>query len=153
LIYDDINRKLRAAGHKVTPQRLAIINAVLESGELLTPSALYQKVKHTSPQVGEVTVYRTLDILSKLGLVCMVHTGENEHSYIGRPAEHHDHLICSACGKVVNFTGCNVSGLEKRLSSQTGFTIQEHRLDFYGKCSDCRKPKSSPKKPLHKSIC
>jgi Fur family ferric uptake transcriptional regulator len=137
MVLDDIRVRLRQSGHKVTPQRIAIIKIVIESQELLTPSALYEKVRLVDPEVGEVTVYRTLNILSELGLVCMVHTGENTHSYIGRPPEHHDHLICSDCGKVINFTGCNISKLETRLASETGFTIQEHRLDFYGKCREC----------------
>jgi Fur family transcriptional regulator, ferric uptake regulator len=139
MVMDEITTRLRQSGHKVTPQRTAIIKIVLESTELLTPSALYKKVHRVDPEVGEVTVYRTLDILSELGLVCMVHTSENAHSYIGRPSEHHDHLICSECGKVVNFTDCNVSSLEKRLISETGFIINNHRLDFYGKCRECRK--------------
>jgi Fur family transcriptional regulator, ferric uptake regulator len=134
---DQAVSRLRLAGHKVTPQRVAIIKIVLESTELLTPSALYDKVSQANPEIGEVTVYRTLNILSELGLVCMVHTGENTHSYIRRPPGHHDHLVCTECGKVVNFTNCNTSELEKRLTSETGFIIQKHRLDLYGKCREC----------------
>jgi Fur family transcriptional regulator, ferric uptake regulator len=135
---DEIIANLRRSGYKITPQRIAIIKTVIESSELLTPSALYEKVRHSDPEVGEVTVYRTLNMLVELGLVCMVHTGENTHSYIGRPHGHHDHLICSECGQVVNFTRCNLSRLEDRLKSETGFSIQEHRLDFYGRCQECK---------------
>jgi Fur family ferric uptake transcriptional regulator len=130
-------KQLRQAGHKVTPQRTAIRKAVLGSKEHLTPSAIYELVHQKHPDVGEVTVYRTLNILSDLGLVCVVHTGDNEHSYISRPSEHHDHLICSGCGKVINFMGCNLPELEQRLMSENNFIITEHRLDFYGKCSEC----------------
>ncbi len=135
----EIIAQLRDNGHKVTPQRIAIIKTVLESPELLTPSALYEKVKKADPGVGAVTVYRTLNILEELGLVCVVHTGDNTHSYIGCPAEHHDHLICADCGKVINFTQCNLGLLEKRLIAETGFAISEHRLDFYGRCEKCGK--------------
>jgi Fur family ferric uptake transcriptional regulator len=124
-------------GHKVTPQRLVIIKTVTESVEMLTPSALYEKVKAIDPEVGEVTVYRTLNILEDLGLVCTVHTENNIHSYIGCPSEHHDHLICSDCGKVVNFTNCNLNMLSKRLSVETGFDITDHRLEFHGRCEKC----------------
>jgi Fur family transcriptional regulator, ferric uptake regulator len=134
---DDIAARLRQSGHKVTPQRIAIVKVFMESNEHLTPAALYEKVHREQPEVGEVTVYRTLNILSGLGLVCMVHTDENTHGYISRPPEHHDHLICSECGKVINFTGCNMSELEKRLEAEKGFSIREHRLDFYGKCREC----------------
>jgi Fur family ferric uptake transcriptional regulator len=134
---EDIIARLRQSGYKITPQRVAIIKTVVESSELLTPAAIYEKVHQAHPEVGEVTVYRTLNILSELRLVCIVHTGENIQSYISRPSGHHDHLICSKCGKVVNFTGCTLSNLEKRLISETGFKIDEHRLDFFGECSEC----------------
>jgi Fur family ferric uptake transcriptional regulator len=121
----------------MTPQRMAIIKLVMASEEHLTPSALYEKVHQVAPEVGEVTVYRTLNILSELGLVCVVHAGGGAPSYISSPSGHHGHLICSACGRVIDFRNCNVSALEKRLVSETGFAIREHRLDFYGECREC----------------
>jgi Fe2+ or Zn2+ uptake regulation protein len=139
MVLTEVEDLLRKSGHKITSQRLAIIKIVMESQELLSPAALYTRVQQIDPEVGEVTVYRTLNILSELGLVCIVHTGENTHSYISCPPEHHDHLICSRCGKVVDFMNCNVSDLEKRLMSETGFAIKEHRLDFYGTCRQCKK--------------
>jgi Fur family transcriptional regulator, ferric uptake regulator len=137
MVYSEAAALLKRSGHKLTPQRLAIIKIVMESRELLSPAVLYEKVRQIDPEVGEVTVYRTLNILTELGLVCIVHTGENTHSYISRPPEHHDHLICSKCGKVIDFMDCNVTDLEQRLMSKTGFTIREHRLDFYGECRHC----------------
>jgi Fe2+ or Zn2+ uptake regulation protein len=129
--------QLRKNGHKVTPQRTVIIQTVLESSELLTPAALYEKVKKTDPGIGEVTVYRTLNILQSMGMVCVIQTEDNTHSYIGCPPVHHDHLVCSDCGKVINFTHCNLGLLEKRLAAETGFNIADHRLDFYGRCGEC----------------
>jgi Fur family transcriptional regulator, ferric uptake regulator len=137
MVTSEIKRRLRQSGHKATPQRVAIIKVVMESTEHLTPSAIYEKVRKVDPEVGEVTVYRTLNILEELGLVCVVYAGGNIQSYIARPAEHHDHLICSECSKVINFTECNLPGLERRLTSETGFIIEEHRLDFYGQCQEC----------------
>jgi Fur family ferric uptake transcriptional regulator len=139
MLNEEIISHLRKSGHKVTPQRILIINTVNASKELLTPSALYEKVRKIDPEMGEVTVYRTLNILSELGLICMLHTGENTHSYISRPVEHHGHIICIQCGKVIDFANCNVGELEKSLIAETGFDIMEHRLDFYGKCKDCVK--------------
>jgi Fur family transcriptional regulator, ferric uptake regulator len=138
MVSSEIADLLRKSGHKATPQRMAIINVVLESKELLSPAALFEKVRRVDPEVGEVTIYRTLNILFELGLVCMVHTGENTHSYISRPPEHHGHVICSGCGKVVDFLNCDLSELEQKLMNDTGFAIKEHRLDFYGICSQCR---------------
>jgi hypothetical protein len=74
-----------------------------------------------------VTVYRTLDILSELGLICEVHSGGNCRSYLmRRPQEHHHHLICADCGTVADFTDCDLSELEQRLSLETGFEIKGH---------------------------
>jgi Fur family transcriptional regulator, ferric uptake regulator len=139
----EITKRLHKAGHKVTPQRLTIISVILESAELLTPAAVFKKVQAKDSQIGEVTVYRTLNILAETGLVCVLHTDGNVQSYIGRPTEHHDHLICSGCGKVVNFTDCNILDLEKRLKTETGFNIREHRLDIYGTCGQCSTKKSN----------
>jgi Fur family transcriptional regulator, ferric uptake regulator len=139
----EIIKRLHKAGHKVTPQRLTIISVILESTELLTPAAVFKIVQMKDSQIGEVTVYRTLNILAETDLVCVLHTDGNVQSYIGRPAEHHDHLICSGCGKVVNFTDCNILDLEKRLKTETGFDIREHRLDFYGTCGNCSKKRPS----------
>ena len=119
-----ITERLRHEGHKVTLQRSIIIKLIAESQEHLTPSAIYKKVHELSPDIGEVTVYRTLNILFELGIVCSVHTGHNTQSYIGSPSEHHGHLICQRCGKVINFTGCDLAKLEKRLISETGFIIK-----------------------------
>jgi Fur family ferric uptake transcriptional regulator len=137
MLLDDVKKQLRQSGHKITPQRLTIIKVVLNSTEHLTPSVIYEKAHQIDAKIGEVTVYRTLNILSELGLVCLLHTADNTHSYVASPTGHHGHIICSQCGKVVNFMNCNLQGLEKRLSSETGFDINEHHLDFYGKCQEC----------------
>ena len=139
MLLDDIIIRLRRSGYKVTPQRVTIIKVIIGSNEHLTPAELWEKARQVDPEIGEVTVYRTLNILSKLGLVCEIHLGENTPSYIGSPIGHHDHLICLECGKVINFTNCGVSKVSTQLKSETGFTIQQHRLDFYGKCRECGK--------------
>ena len=131
--------RLKEFGYKATPQRVAVLRAVANSREHLTPFALYQKVRHEQPRIGLVTVYRTLNILGELGLVCEVRAGENVRSYVVSPLEHHGHLICSECDRVVDFTDCNLDALEQRLARETGFAIEDHRLEFFGYCQDCQK--------------
>jgi Fur family ferric uptake transcriptional regulator len=131
--------RLRRHGYKATPQRLAVLKAISRSQERLTPLAIYHKVRQEHPRIGLVTVYRTLNILTELGLICEVRTGEDTRSYVGSPPQHHDHLICSDCGKVVDFTGCNVAALEDRLVKETGFAIEAHHLEFVGHCRNCQR--------------
>ena len=133
-----ITNTLRRHGYKLTPQRRAVIGTIASSPDHLTPAAIYEKVYQERPDVGLVTIYRTLEILAKLGLICELHTGGSGRSYtIGAP-EHHHHLICSSCGEVVDFSGYDLSPLEERLSRETGFEIEEHLLEFIGRCQNCK---------------
>ena len=129
---------LRQHGYKLTPQRRVVIQTITSSQDHLTPTALYEKLHQDHPHIGLVTIYRTLDILAQLNLICELHVGGSCHSYtIGAP-EHHHHLICSNCGKVIAFTGSDLSKLEQRLSQETGFEIEDHLLEFIGLCQACQ---------------
>jgi Fur family ferric uptake transcriptional regulator len=130
---------LRRHGYKLTSQRRKVINAIALSHEHLTPAALYEMLHQPYPDLGRVTIYRTLDILTKLGLICEVHT-EGSRSYLLREhSEHHHHLLCSDCGAVVGFTGCDLTRLEREVSQKTGFVIDRHLLEFSGRCPECRR--------------
>lgn len=114
---------LKHHGYKLTPQRRAIISAIASSPN--------------HPAVGLATVYRTLEILAKLELICELHAGGGR-SYTTTTPGHHHHLICAQCGEVIDFSGYHLAELEKRLSHQTGFEIEGHLLEFTGRCQHCR---------------
>ena len=130
---------LRQRGYKLTPQRRAVIGAIAISRDHVTPAEIHDRVRPEHPGIGLVTVYRTLDILAGLGLICEVHSGGNCRSYLmRRPSEHHHHLICSDCGTVADFTECDLSELQNKLSVRTGFAIDGHLLEFSGRCRGCQ---------------
>ena len=130
---------LRHRGYRLTPQRRAVLEVIAGTDEHLTPADIFQRVRGEHRGIGLVTVYRTLDILSELGLICELRTEDGGRSYLlTRPSEHHHHLICSNCGKVVDFTGCQLGELERRLSQETGFQIDRHLLEFTGCCPGCQ---------------
>ena len=134
-----IEAVLKRRGYKITLQRRTIIKAIIHSHEHLTPAAIHERIRREHPGIGLVTVYRTLEILAGLGLICEMHAGGNCRSYlIRRPAEHHHHLICSDCGTVIDFTDCGLGELERRLSRETRFKINGHLLEFVGLCRNCR---------------
>ena len=129
---------LREHGYKLTPQRHIVLKVIASSNDLLTPDAIHEKSRLEDPHIGRVTVYRTLEVLSKLSLVCRVHTEGRCRSYMmKRPTEHHHHLVCSGCGKVIDFTNCSLADVERKLSQESGFEIKGHLLEFYGLCHDC----------------
>ena len=138
-----IEIELRKSGFKITPQRRTIIGASIHSHEHLTPAAIHERVRQEHPGIGLVTIYRTIEMLAELGLICETHAGGSCRSYLmRRPSEHHHHLICSDCGKVIDFTACDLGGLERRLSEETRFKISGHLLEFLGQCRQCRREKA-----------
>ena len=131
---------LKQHHYKLTPQRRAVLRVFGSSQEHLTPAEIYEKVQPECPGIGLVTIYRLLQILTELGLICEVHSGDNCGRYlIRRQTVHHHHLICSACGTVVDFTDCDLSELEQRLSRDTRFEMEGHLLEFYGRCRNCQR--------------
>ncbi len=141
MVFDEkrIVSALRKNGYKVTPQRSIIIGVITGSQEHLTPAALHERVLHEGSSIGLVTIYRTIEILTELGFICEMHTGGSCRSYLmRRPAEHHHHLICSDCGKVIDFTDCHLDKLEHRLAQENSFKINSHLLEFLGQCCECR---------------
>ncbi len=130
---------LRTYGYRLTPQRHAVLKAIASSGEHLTPEAILEKARAVQPQIGRVTIYRTLDILGQLGLVCRVHAPDGCRGYMmTRPTGHHHHLVCVGCGRTVDFADCSLSELERRLVKETGFVTTGHLLEVYGMCPDCQ---------------
>lgn len=130
---------LREHGYKLTPQRHAVLKVIASSHDHLTPEAIHSKTLLDNPNIGLVTIYRTLELLSELNLVCRVHAPNGCRSYMmRRPTEHHHHLVCSRCNRVVDFAGCDLADLEQKLSQETGFAVNGHLLELYGLCPDCR---------------
>jgi Fur family ferric uptake transcriptional regulator len=131
-------KKLRGSGHKATPQRLSILKVIAEMRSQFTPQELYLRLQKLHPDIGLVTVYRTLKLLAENGLVCRMGYSGRSQSYAHRPDEHHHHLVCSGCDKIIDVSSCGLSELEKQLSQDTGFAISDHRLEFVGLCRECQ---------------
>jgi Fur family transcriptional regulator, ferric uptake regulator len=131
---------LRENGYKLTPQRHVLLKVIASHHDHLSPDALFEIARQDYPNIGRVTIYRTLELLNKLNLVCRVHAPDGCRRYMmRRPTEHHHHLVCSGCGQAIDFSDCDLSGLEKKLSEKTGFIVEGHLLELYGRCQDCRK--------------
>ena len=128
---------LKKHGYRLTPQRRAIIETVALSRGHLTAAAVYGKLEQNHPGIGLVTVYRTLEIMANLGLICRVHSG-GCNSYTASASGNHHHLVCGGCGLVVDFSRHNLTALEKKLCRETGFTIDGRLLEFSGLCRACQ---------------
>ena len=119
----EVAAALRQYGYKLTPQRRAVIRAITSSQDHLTPATIYKKAHQDYPNIGLVTIYRTLEILTELELICELHAGGICHSYTISTPQHHHHLICSNCGIVIDFPAFGLSEVEQGLAKETGFKI------------------------------
>jgi Fur family ferric uptake transcriptional regulator len=132
----DILARLRLAGYKITPPRLAVLEVIEQKGEHLNPNEILEQAKVIHPALGRATVYRTLDLLTQLGVVRPIYVGESGPTYIRADGNHH-HLVCSRCGQVVDFDQCVADQMTHELSDRFGFEIMSHLLEFYGLCANC----------------
>ena len=128
---------LRGRGYKITRQRRAVLEALAQAQGHLSPQEVHERVCHREPSIGLATVYRTLEVLRDLGIVCELSTPGSGHTYTIGATEHHHHLICSECKAVVDFTTQSLEDLEQRLTLESGFVIQGHVLEFTGLCPGC----------------
>ena len=91
------------------------------------------------PRIGYATVYRTLKLLKECGLAYERHFGDGVSRYeVAWDDEHHDHLICIDCGKIVEFEDEGIEKLQHDVAAKHGFTLVRHRLELYGMCPDCQ---------------
>ena len=132
--------RLRNLGYRVTAQRLAVLEGLEEVDGHISPQELYARILGQNPGIGLVTVYRSLKMLVSAGLACEVEFSDGSRHYTRRApvGHHHHHLVCIGCQNVVDLGDCALPALEHELSERTGFTITQHRLDFYGLCRKCQ---------------
>lgn len=128
---------MRSQGYKVTPQRLAIY-AVLAS-EPCHPcaEALYQKLQPSYPDMSLATVYKTMEILTKINAVRVLSTGEDSFRYDANMDEH-QHLQCSCCGTIEDIMVPNMKALTANIEHASGYSIQKREFYFFGLCPKCR---------------
>jgi Fur family ferric uptake transcriptional regulator len=132
----DVIERLRAAGYKITPPRLAVLEVIEQKGEHLNPNEILAQAKAIHPALGRATVYRTLELLTQLGVVRPIYVGESGPTYIRADGNHH-HLVCSNCGIVIDFDQCVADQMASELHARFGFQIKSHLLEFYGLCAEC----------------
>ena len=128
-------QRLEDQGHRLTPPRLAVVAAVLDRRGHFSVDDILSQV----PGVGRATVFRTMKLLAEAGAVCRVLLNDGSlHYRIRRRRGHHHHVVCTSCGAVQDLSECVVSDVVSELSRSTGYEIDGHWLELYGRCPTCR---------------
>ena len=130
---------LRSHNLPVTEQRLAVADVVLSADEHLSAEEVENRLAGRGVSVGTATVYRTLDVLVKSGLVVERDFGEGFRRFeSARGMPHHEHLICTVCGQVAEFRDERLERMTTLVAETHGYVRQRHRLVIYGVCAKCR---------------
>ena len=134
----ELAKILRDNGCKVTPQRLAVYDMLSHTTEHPTAEMIYQKVKEQYPTMSFATVYKSVEIFSKLGVIQVLNTGEDSFRYDAKTSEH-PHIKCTKCGRVNDVSHLDARAVESLVENETGFKVYGHQFYFYGICPDCQK--------------
>ena len=121
----------------MTPQRQLVLDAVRELGHA-TPEQICAQVQRSAPAVNITTIYRTLDLLERIGLVRHTHLGHGAPTYSEQEHEH-VHLVCHRCGTVTEAATDLMDDLADRLRREIGFELDATHIALSGTCSDCRR--------------
>jgi Fur family ferric uptake transcriptional regulator len=133
-------RYLRQQGLPVTLQREVVADVVFASREHLSVEEIEARLKERGERIGKATIYRTMEILVRSGLVEDHDFGDGfkryEHLFGQQPV--HEHLVCTSCRSVVEFKRPELDRLQAEVAAQHGFLPTRHRLEIYGLCADCQ---------------
>ena len=134
----DIVKKLTEQGYRLTPQRLMTIAAIEYSDGHISAEEIYTQVVSRYPNVNISTVYRTLELLKKLGLVTETDFGEGRVRYHPVGKGHHHHLVCQECGAVIDLDETVLTPLKDTLLREYGFSADLRHLAIFGHCVKCK---------------
>ncbi|MEM7799087.1 MAG: transcriptional repressor, partial [Chloroflexota bacterium] len=135
---DHLLQTLRSSGASITQARQEICRILVNVGGHITADQLAEKVKEENPNIGRMTVYRTLELLTRLGAIRPVYQGTGAAHYVIMQDGHHHHLVCSNCNMIIEVDDCLLDNLEISIGKQFNFKIQGHLLEWFGLCDTCQ---------------
>lgn len=137
---EQLREVLKKKGMKFTEQRALILQLLLKLDDHLTAEELHEIVKKEYPDqnIGIATVYRTLNFLEEVNLISSISFGKDGKKYEGNSSSHHDHIICTSCGKIVEFFDDEIEKRQEQVALDNGFKILDHTMQLYGLCQDCQ---------------
>src|SRR3954468_22637193 len=135
---------IASKGLKATRQREVIVDAFFAQTGHLSVDQLLQKAKERDSTIGAAPVYRTMKILTDAGLASARHfEGAQTRYEAALDRHHHDHLICTSCGNIIEFENKRIEDLQDQVAHDHAFVVTHHKLELYGTCRDCRVEQAS----------
>ena len=135
--FEIIIQKLRDSGHRITPQRLAIVTILARSEGHPSVETIHDQIKRDFPTMSLATIYKNIELIKSVGEVLELGFPDGSNRYDGNKPHPHPHVICIKCKKIVDSDLESLDEMKKEVALETNFKILNHRLDFFGICSNC----------------
>jgi len=138
-LHEQFRAYLTAEGLKLTRQRRVIAAVVFGSDAHLTLADIHERAQRKQPSIGFATVYRTMKLMAEAGVATHHKFDDGQSRFERADDDHHDHIICSLCGKIVEFEAPEIEERQERIARDLGFRVVSHRHEIYGECEQpCR---------------
>lgn len=124
---------------KYTKQRRVILDYLLKTTKHLTPEEIYRDLNRNDPALGRATVFRTLHLLEDCGFVGKISFPDGRQGYENKYLKpHHDHMICTECNEVIEFSSSDIERIQNEITSSFHFTPLRHKHEIFGRCRKCQ---------------
>ncbi|MFZ9856797.1 MAG: Fur family transcriptional regulator [Roseiflexaceae bacterium] len=136
--------RMSAAGYKMTAPRLAVLKAANTYDGSFSAADLEKTLHEHGTPLGDASLFRTLKLMTDIGIMQRIHGIDECHRYIISPDSHAHRVVCTTCGGITEFAECGLDSVISQLEQQTGYQIVDHLLELFGTCPHCQQTKSSP---------
>ena len=133
-----LDAALGRAGYRATSARRAVVGLIAGREGHFTAADLVDDARDRGLGIGRATIFRTLDVLTDLRAVERLDLPTGEHAYVACEPAHHHHVVCSRCGRSSDADDAGLRAVVRDIERQTGYRIDDHRLELFGRCAECR---------------
>ena len=139
-LLEEFKRLLKTNNLKFTKQREVILKVLYSNSDHFSPETLHSLIKEKYPKlnVGIATIYRTLNLLEENGIVTSISFGVQGKKYELGNKPHHDHMICTECGSIIEFEDEVIEKRQYEIAKQYDFLIKDHLMQLFGICKECQ---------------
>ncbi|AXH15711.1 Fur family transcriptional regulator [Malaciobacter mytili] len=139
-VIEELKRIVKQKGLKYTEQREIVLDILINAKGHLSAEDVYNEIKnkYSDSNIGIATVYRALGFLEEVDLITSIAFGTEGKKYESNAKSHHDHLICTTCGKIIEFIDDEIEKRQDRIAKKNNFKITSHSMQLYGTCKECQ---------------
>jgi Fur family ferric uptake transcriptional regulator len=136
--FDPIVQALDSAGYRLTAPRRAVAALIAEHDGHFTAAELEAVARERRVRVSRASLFRSLDLLTELGVLERLDLPSGEHAYVPCAPAHHHHVVCARCGRTTEVDDCGVAAAVDEIARRSGYRIDTQRLELFGLCRHCR---------------